>query len=1597
VGRAILSATLLLIFSPTLSAQTVAFQATGDNATGWSPLGTYNYGDFDWIDLANGALNLKIPFASMTSRGHTSHYELDYSSKFWSVYPIQGQTGLYASWRSESGSAGVGPAAGWMHSDITGSGVSLTHVVNPLQCIASGGHFVTVRILSNYVYTDPGGAKHNFPDWKWANGPPSNGIQCEVPTTPYLTGYASDNSGAFLDITTVNERVSFPSGNFSSNGSATLADPNGNTWNQYTAANGQTFVQVTTGSGGRVESVKVLDASGNWQTYPITYGQVTTTAAFPNPWNGGVQGTTINTINQISLPDSQSIQFQYQGAAGELTKVILPTGGYIRFEYTTVPTSMYAAGWATFVPADGRYVTKRAVSPDGTAGSEQVWTYSYSRTDSSNPSSPLTTTVTHPDGTYEIHTFTRSLSDPYRETSVEYHESNGALLRRTSKNWVFDTVPTISEFTETPMYDYGNYRIASTTTALNDGQQSQANIYYDTLSYTDIYGQAVNTTRGNTKKIEETGYGPGAPGTVARVTKFQYLYEQNSAYLTPYIINPVTAKWVGTPTNTFSLSEYVYDTTMPSGLHGNLSISKAALLAPGAPNADSPPDTSVSAWISTTNSFDTHGNLTQSVSPLPKQYTTAFEYNQCNSGFLSATNYAASGIREEQTWNCNIGQVAQKKDANLQLTNYQYSDPLHRVTRIDFPDQGYEIYTYNDSTRNVTAKKNIQLSPLLEYVVGFDFDQLGRLSHRRLTSAPEGTIATDTTFDNLGRIATTSNLYLSPSDPTYGISTNQYDALNRSTKVIPPDGSSGANNVSTVFTGNCAVVADQVGKIRKSCSDALGRVTQVFEPDASNALVNETDYQYDVLNNLARVDQKGNSGDSTKWRTRLFTYSSLSQLTQASNPESGTINYTYDNDGNLQTKTDARAVTTTYTYDGVHRLTGKTYSNGDPAVSYTYDQAGCLSQPTCANVGRRTGMTDAAGSEAWSYDIMGRPLVDQRTTISTPSNVTKTTISTHMTGGFLSQLTYPSTRVVTYTYDAAGRATTGVDTGGGINYATGALYLPSGALRSLTNGANLISTFYYNNRLQPCRISVKSIGTAPGTCTDAVNIGNILDFTYDFSLGTADNGNVLGIANNRDTTRSQAYTYDTLNRLTTAQTTSTFATSPAHCWGESFNYDSWGNFLSIGVASTPYNGCTQENLSILASPKNQIYSPSGYVYDLAGNMTGMPGASYTYNAENQMTATAGITYTYDGDGKRVKKSNGKLYWYGGGGDVLDETDLSGNLTSEFVFFAGKRIAKRDALNNVDYYFADHLGTSRVVTSATGTVLNDSDFYPFGGERPVTGPTSGNNYKFTGKERDTESGLDNFGARYNASTMGRFMTPDPPLMDQHIADPQSWNLYSYVRNNPLSFVDPDGNAIELLCTGSDASKCAGERQKELEFLQNSLGNDKAASNLYINEVKDGDNIRYFVGIKGDVGDFMKQGDTAHDLANLVENKNVVEFGLTSKDLSNQGGAVTYEKGEVGNQNVRVLVNPEEADVANRVLSPNTILGASRWGGQNQDPRWRVNPFTGQVMGWHEFGHAWGYMNGRPLDHTNPEADAWENRMREQLYGPTGPNNAPRVAH
>jgi RHS repeat-associated protein len=111
---------------------------------------------------------------------------------------------------------------------------------------------------------------------------------------------------------------------------------------------------------------------------------------------------------------------------------------------------------------------------------------------------------------------------------------------------------------------------------------------------------------------------------------------------------------------------------------------------------------------------------------------------------------------------------------------------------------------------------------------------------------------------------------------------------------------------------------------------------------------------------------------------------------------------------------------------------------------------------------------------------------------------------------------------------------------------------------------------------------------------------------------------------------------------------------------------------------------------------------------------------------------------------------------------------------------------------------DNVGSTAVETDYLGNILNESLFFPYGVERVIEQSDTANNYKFTGKERDTETGLDDFGARYYDSNLGRFMTPDWDAKPTSVpyakfGDPQTLNLYAYVENGPLNNVDADGHA------------------------------------------------------------------------------------------------------------------------------------------------------------------------------------------------------------
>jgi RHS repeat-associated protein len=478
-----------------------------------------------------------------------------------------------------------------------------------------------------------------------------------------------------------------------------------------------------------------------------------------------------------------------------------------------------------------------------------------------------------------------------------------------------------------------------------------------------------------------------------------------------------------------------------------------------------------------------------------------------------------------------------------------------------------------------------------------------------------------------------------------------------------------------------------------------------------------------------------------------------------------------------------------------------------------------------------------------------------------------------------------------------------------INFVTSATYAPPGGLQSFTDGAAINGAAAYNSRLQPLQLfygtnappAITSMTTAcPST------VGNIMNKTFGFGFGATDNGNVLSITNCRNTSRNETLAYDVLNRIASAQSGGTL-------WGETFSIDTWGNLTGEGQITGKTN---HENLSTTADTNNRLV---GFGYDPAGNMTTNTalGATYVYDDENRLIWTSGDRYVYDGDGKRVEKcvaatsttacptsgTNGTLYWRGTGSDTQDETDLSGNPVEQYIFFNGARIARRDVTSAgatiaIHYYFSDQVGSHSVVTNAAGTATEqDIDYYPYGGvENDYCTACVAQHYKFTGKERDTESGLDNFGARYDTSSLGRFMTPDwaaKPVSVPYanFGNPQSLNLYSYVENNPTTLGDPDGHVPWSWGGGGDcpgdAEQCQQNKQQQWAAQSAAQATPQQAQNQQSPQR----GLTVGVGLAGnaDVG-VVKAGAEAN--ATVVATASISSSGKPSVGVAASGAAVAY---------------------------------------------------------------------------------------------------------
>jgi RHS repeat-associated protein len=1479
-----ISVALLILYAAMLHAQVPSSPASGLTAqtdTGTRPYIPYD-GATENVNLTNGNINIKIPIVHLPGRdGFDLDLHLEYDSAIWKfVAGYDPEVNIVGGgWYEDQRYPYV--AMGW-HFNVPMINFSGSNVYDPMdghviEC--TGTTTVVMPDGARYLFSnnplcssnvqipvmdteDNTGAQFTLANNMLAL---SNGTKIYF-NTP--TGGNTNNWGLATKMVDANgNQITFTSTN--------------NTLQSITDSVGRTITFATTN--GRYSSVSYPDpnAPNGTATVSLGYTQIPLNWIFYSPVSVRKATPEIAVVHNVGtaspyLLTSLSIgghqfTFNYDGYAdytgvvhnfGELTKITYPTGGYSRYSYQVVNTWAFVTfDGSASLQADFHQIYQKQSCPLSSPCATTTYT-PYPSGSTNN----LQMDVTYPDSHKESHYFTAAVvpggadeashGNTAQETSVVTKSSTGSTLR------------TVTTTYTSPGKSWGLPSLVQTT--LENGQTKQETVQYDSFNATYLpwappYApqQMLPTTVSRflgsnvTQRVE---YDWGA-STILRKTVNTWLHTNpvnNQDYFSPTLrilslkgasstfdgsgtlLQQTSYEWdnYGAPNTLTSSGAVQHDAVFGTSFtkRGNLTSYKQCLhFTTGA----------CDSWLpSTVFKYDDAGNITRITDP--KGNATQFTYADMWSNGVcapvsgSAAAYVTSmtdgaGLTTTATYNSCRGTIATITDPNLVNITYGY-DQYGRRTSILLADGGQINVAYSDNaaptqypylvttTQSVTSSLNLTNSTML--------DGFGRVCETQLTSDPDGATVVDTVYDGMGQKQYVTNPYRPGSLPTscpsgapaVSFTQYQFDGLGRVTSVTEPDGSA----VLSSYAGNCTTITDEAGKQRKSCTDGLDRISKVFENPSS--LNYETDYTY-TPQGLACVEQHGGvtgtgcssnpSSDATSpWRIRRFAYDPLGRLISAKNPESGTITYGYPTNSNLCSgdpsapcsKMDARGITTTYSYlDGNNRLTGKSYSNGDAPVSYAYD---AYIVGTNYGRGHRTSMQvgSASNSASWVYNVRGRASTVTRTISGYSKNFTYN----YNLDGSVASIVYPSGKTVNYQPGGAGRTLRVWDSSIGADYVNTVSYAPNGALAGAKLGGLITLSNSYNSRLQPITLSATA------------GANTLMSRTYDFHFGSNDNGNVWGITDNLDSLNipgrpvgSGLFSYDNLNRIVTAQSPGTDCTVMSNGttknWGNSYSIDAWGNLTNKTVTR-----CTAENLNESVGMNNQFTGAGRY--DAAGNM--ISNNQYTFDAESRITSGGGSTFAYDGDGNRVAKLGGagELHWMGVGDETLSESGAAANLTSDYIYFDGKRIARFDVSNSsVHYYIADHLGSATVIASASGAREQEEMYYPYGGERWANG-TDPSHYKFTGKERDSETGLDYFGARYYGSNMGRFLSPDEftggpvdalglldpappgPLPYADITNPQSLNKYSYTYNNPLAFTDPDGHCP--MCIGAILGAGAG---------------------------------------------------------------------------------------------------------------------------------------------------------------------------------------------
>ena len=1450
----------LFILVSTLTSVTLFGQVEPNLENGFKPYGSYDTSKVDSVNLLNRNLSLTIPVLHYPQRGSLTHsYYLIYNAKKWAVTEYcDPRTEACRSWWMivVGGSQGVNQSVALVSDgDYSGSRAKFgtttvrsivdwtgsSHILGPSDANPLYSGYVTYRTADGSGYVD--------------------GLLCTQPLPGGVcgsyAGYDRSKNGNLMTPQTEDTNGNLITDVYPNPSTDTIGRPLLDSWTS-TSSDSTGCLGPRPISVASIRTVPGFNGTAQIKTCSVSIALKTNFQA-EDELGQPIKEYTGNTqiMQSFIIYDGNSWTtspqwvFEYADNAGgtnygDLTKITFPTGGTISYQWET--DSVCNTGRAGATPM-GRSLVYRSTNANDGSGT-QTWTYGVGTLPPGNSQPAFARRVSDPLGNDTIHVFSYigSSGCSYQyETEAQWYsgsQASGTLLK---------TVLTQYRSTGTSLPDMSDGPLIAgilptvVTTQWPNGKQSQVQTDYvdtdgvtGTINLYDPLGKKYAVPVGNVIETREYNFQSGGMYSLARRTHYTYKAFQDSNCFNRNMLDRVSSVSIYDGNNNLmAQTTYGYDESslQPSGV-----VSAYLDTTVGTYRGN---QTSVSRWVSASaGSLKTSTSYYDSGMPYnvtdPGGHTTTYSYSTTYQGAYvtqtqkpdtnspSLAHHVVSG-----TYDLNTGLLTGYTDENNNPSSFSY-DSLARMLSASFPGGGSAAFSYPDL---VTVKRSQAIDSSRSLLVEAKFDGLGRLI--RKATANDGTGASwiqgDTCYDGDSRSSFTSYAYQSSSadsardcsgatTPGDGYS---YDGLDRVTSIVHSDGSS----ILKSYKGAAVMTTDEgsgvTGRLsRVSQPDALGRLISVCEVSAPTGPGNPamlgfgatavacgqdiaqngylTTYQYDALGNLLSENQGG-------YTARTFHYDGVSRLTDATNPESGLVTYTYWPDGMVntrkrplpnQTATDSsHQVTTTYTYDELHRQRSISYDKGTtPTSNFNYDEATVAGHSTVNGIGHLTSeYTANTGEYFWNFDQMGRAkgrsqCVPSRTNPAVCSSnydfsYTVNYLGAELTAGL------PTGVTLTSAYDAAARlqslSSNLADNQHPSALLASAQYGPFG-MTGATLGNIYTEQLAYTTRGWLSQVSDSKAGTT------------LYNFTILGSGGFAPDGDILQV--NDSVNGNWTYTYDSFNRLSTAVAGST---------GCSYVYDRFGNRWQQNV----YNGSCSTDLKTFtmnAGTDNNNRMDGGALYDAPGNLVHDPnsGRNYTYDAEGRLIASGTYSYVYDAEGRRVAKQNGSSitaeYLFDNSGAQQIELDGSGSVVHTNVFNGGKLLATYKNDGQTYFHFSDWLGTRRKQVRYYGNSTPETcTSLPFGDQLTCSGGADATEHHFTGKERDSESGLDNFEARYDASSLGRFMTPDP--MGGHLENPQSLNKYAYVLNNPTSLTDPTGLDSYLSCTQTkdNASTCQSQ--------------------------------------------------------------------------------------------------------------------------------------------------------------------------------------------